>query len=103
MLADHRLQPLAPVAAEHRPELERAEPPTEWHAVLAQADDVLAHAKVLGDEAERVAEIVGRRVKNAEQSIGVSSHLCGLTPTESARSQPAKSGRSSGHTAALPA
>ena len=45
----------------------------------------------------------GRRQKNAEQSIGVNSHLCGLTPIESARSQPAKWWRSSGHTAAAPA
>jgi len=44
-----------------------------------------------------------RRVQSAEQSIGTPSHLCGFTPIESAHSHPAKSGRSSGHTAADPA
>src|SRR6185295_6542816 len=59
VFADDRLQPLAPVTAEDRPELERAKASAERHRVLAQAHDVLAHAQVLGYEAERVAEIVG--------------------------------------------
>src|SRR6476620_2486173 len=45
----------------------------------------------------------GRRVQSAEQSIGVKSHLCGLTTIESARSQPSRHQRSSGQTAAEPA
>src|SRR3954469_15914432 len=45
----------------------------------------------------------GRRVQSAEQSIGVKSHLCGLTTTESAWSTPSRHQRSSGQTAAEPA
>ena len=56
MLADHRLQAVAPVAAEHGPELERTEAAAERERVLAQADDVLVDAEVLGHEAEGVAE-----------------------------------------------
>src|SRR5579884_3854653 len=37
------------------------------------------------------------------QSMGVSSHLCGLVTNESARSQPANAHRHSGTTAADPA
>ncbi len=45
----------------------------------------------------------GRRVQSAEQSIGVASHLWGLTTIESASSQPSNRSRSSGQTAAEPA
>src|SRR6516165_9313501 len=45
----------------------------------------------------------GLRVQTAEQSIGVKSHLCGFTTTESARSTPSMHQRSSGQTAAEPA
>ena len=58
MLADRGLEPLAAVAAEHGPELERAEAAPERDAVLAEADDVLIHPQVLRDEAERTTEIV---------------------------------------------
>ena len=56
VLADHGLEPFPAVAAEHGPQLERAEPPAERHRVLAQADDVLVDAEVLGNEAERVPQ-----------------------------------------------
>ena len=105
MLADQRLEPLAAVAADHRPELERAEAPAERGAVVHQVRHVLhARAQVLGQEAERVAQRPpGRRVKSAEQSTGVKSHLCGLTTSESARSTPSNAQRSSGQTIAEPA
>ena len=57
-VADRRLQPVPAVAAEHRPELERAEPAPESGPVLAEADDLVRCAEVLGDDAERVAQLV---------------------------------------------
>ena len=44
----------------------------------------------------------GRRQNRAEQSMGVKSHLCGLTTIESARSHPASTSRRSGRMAATP-
>jgi hypothetical protein len=43
------------------------------------------------------------RTQNRSQSKLVSSHLCGLMHTESARSSPAANPRCSGHTSAAPA
>src|SRR6266545_2481479 len=45
----------------------------------------------------------GRLDQRSEQSIGVKSHLCALTTSESARSTPACDQRSSGQTQAEPA
>src|ERR687887_688246 len=45
----------------------------------------------------------GRRVQSSEQSIGVKSHLCALTTSESARSTPACDQRCSGQTHEAPA
>ena len=45
----------------------------------------------------------GRRVQKAEQPCVVSSHLCGLTTSESARSIPSNAQRCSGQTIAAPA
>src|SRR5207248_1225859 len=58
---DVALQTAPSVAAEHRPQLERAEAPAERRPVLAQAECVLGvwRAQVLGDQAERAAEVVG--------------------------------------------
>ena len=44
----------------------------------------------------------GRRVNIADRSIGVNSHLCGFTTSESASSTPASTWRISGTTAATP-
>ena len=44
-----------------------------------------------------------RRVRNSDASSGTNSHLCGLTKTESARSQPLNGSRHSGSRAAAPA
>ena len=89
-LADPLLQPFAAVAAEHRPELERAEAPAEHRAVLGQAATSSLTRRYSGTRLKAARRSSGRRVQSVEQSIGVSSHLCGLTTTESARSQPAK-------------
>ena len=45
----------------------------------------------------------GRRVHTHEQSIGVNSHLCAFTTTESAASTPSRDHENSGQTQALPA
>src|SRR4029078_7818218 len=45
----------------------------------------------------------GRRVQKAEQPCVVSSHLCGLTTSESTRSISSDAHRCSGHTIAEPA
>src|SRR5205823_13115608 len=45
----------------------------------------------------------GRFVQRQEQSIGVSSHLCAFTTSESARSTPSNAQRNSGQTIAAPA
>src|SRR3954471_19788641 len=60
-------------------------------------------ARYSGTSANVSCSTSGRLVQKAEQSIGVNSHLCGLTTKESARSQPARHQRSSGQTAAAPA
>ena len=59
MLADERLQALAAVAAQDRPELQRAEAAAERNGVLAQARDVVAGAEVLRHQAERAPQVVG--------------------------------------------
>ena len=58
-VADARLQAFAPVAAEDRPELERAETPSERRPVVGEVVDLLARAEKLGHDAERAAEVVG--------------------------------------------
>src|SRR6476646_10011219 len=60
-------------------------------------------ARYSGTSANVSWNTYGRRVQSAEQSIGVKSHLCGLTTIESARSQPSRHHRSSGQIAAEPA
>ena len=57
--ADVGLEARAPVAAEHRPQLQRSEAPAERGPVLAQAERVLGirRAQVLGDQAERRSEV----------------------------------------------
>ena len=57
-VADRVLEPVPTVAAEHRPELERAERAAQSRAVLAEARDVVRRAEVLGDEAEGVSQHV---------------------------------------------
>ena len=62
VLADHRLQPGAAVAAQHRPQLERAEAPAERGPVLVEVRDALGgRAQVLGREREGGAQIAGPR------------------------------------------
>src|SRR5919204_3818955 len=56
-----------------------------------------------GTRLNAARRISGRLVQSSEQSIGVNSHLCALTTSESARSTPACDQRSSGHTHAEPA
>ena len=58
-LADPRLQPLAAVATEDRPQLERPEASAERRAVLGDVVHLVAGAQVLGDEAERRAQGLG--------------------------------------------
>src|SRR6185436_14246630 len=58
-VADRCLEPVAAEAAEHRPELERAEGAPERGAVLAQADDLVRRPEVLRHEAEGLAQLVG--------------------------------------------
>ena len=59
-LPDPRLEPFAPVAAQHGPELERAEAPPEGRPVLAEVERALVgRAQELGDERERFAELGG--------------------------------------------
>ena len=94
VLADHGPQALAPVATEHGPQLEGTEAPTEWQAVLAQADDVLTDAQVLGDEAERVAQVVGaaaeeRRAVNRREEplVRVDAERVGPLPAGEERPQ----------------
>ena len=103
MLADQRLEPLAAVPAQHHPELERAEPPPERRAVGTEVDGSLGGGEVVAVRRKRRVERLGRLVQSVEQSIGVKSHLCGFTTTESACSTPSRHQRSSGHTAAEPA
>ena len=56
----HRLQALAAVAAQHRPELQRAEAPAERRPVVARGvQRPRRRPQVLGHEAERLAEVVG--------------------------------------------
>ena len=102
MLADPLLETRPPEAAEHGPELEGAEAAAEWDRDLAQVDRVVRGPQVLGTRLNALRKSSSRDVQRAEQSIGTPSHLCGLTPIESARSHPAKCGRSSGQTAADP-
>ena len=104
MLADQRPQPFGAVPAQHRPELERAEPSPERRAVVLDVDGRRRSRRgTRATSANASWNASGRRVQSAEQSIGVKSHLCGLTTTESARSTPSRHQRNSGHTAAEPA
>ena len=104
VLADQRLQAVAAVAAQHRPELERAEAPAERRARsrAGRARRRSERGSRRGPRTPRCSAS-GRRVQSVEQSIGVKSHLCGLTTIESARSTPSRHQRSSGQTAAEPA
>src|SRR5213079_457913 len=52
-IADRRLEPFAPVAAEHRPELERPEAAAERRPVVGEVLGLVGAAQVLRDEAER--------------------------------------------------
>ena len=58
MLAEALLQAPPPVAAQHGPQLERPEAPSERNRDLAEVERVVGRAQVLGDEAERVAEVL---------------------------------------------
>src|SRR5438876_5796765 len=57
-LADSRLQALASVTTQNRPELERAKPASEGWAVLGEAVDLLARPQILRHEAERPAQVL---------------------------------------------
>src|SRR5947209_4204483 len=57
-LADSRLQALASVTTQNRPELERAEPAPEGRAVLGEAVDLLARPQIFRHEAERTAQVL---------------------------------------------
>ena len=104
VLADQRAQALGAVPAQHEPELQRAEAAAERRPVVLQVDRVVGRGEVVARRARTSSwSTSGRRVQNAEQSIGVKSHLCGLTTIESARSHPSRHQRSSGQTAAEPA
>ena len=61
VLADHRLQARAPVAAQHGPQPQRAERPPERDRDLAEADHLVGRPQVLRHEAERAAEVVRPR------------------------------------------
>src|SRR6187200_575705 len=58
VLAQALLQAREPVAAKHCPELERPEPPAERDRQLTEVEHVVRRAKVFGDEAECVAEVL---------------------------------------------
>ena len=66
VLADRRLQPGPPEAADHGPQLERAEAAAERRAVLVEIRDALGRgAQVLGRERERRAQVIGPRREDA--------------------------------------
>src|SRR5262249_44433728 len=58
VLADLRLQPRAPVAAEDGPELQGAKTSSERDRDLAQIDRLVRRAQEFGNEAEGAAEVV---------------------------------------------
>ena len=75
VLADQRLQAVAAVAAQHRPELERAEAASERRPVVAQVERVLRRGEVVGVRRERRAQRLGparperRAVDRREQPL----------------------------------
>src|ERR687883_537831 len=56
VLADHRLEPLAPVAAQHRPQLQRPEAAAERGPVVGEAVGLVGGAQVLRHKAERASQ-----------------------------------------------
>src|SRR5881396_2340005 len=61
VLADLRLEAGPPVAAQHGPEAQRAERPSERNADLAEAEHVVAGPQELRHQAERAPEVLGTR------------------------------------------
>ena len=92
--------------AEHEPDLQGPETSTELGRVLVEVADwhrLVERTEVLRHEAEGGTQGVHVPGQASEQSMGVKSHLCGLTTIESARSQPANGARRSGSNATTPA
>ena len=85
VLADQRPQALRAVPAQHGPELQRAEPAAERRPVVLEVTTASGRGEVVGPSENASWNASGRRVQSVEQSIGVKSHLCGLTTIESAR------------------
>ena len=93
-----------PNARRHHPELQRAEAAAELRprSPCSSRPHSLRRLEERGIKVKARLSTSGGRQKSAEQSIGVKSHLCGLTTIESARSQPASTSRRSGRMAATP-
>ena len=103
MLADHRPQPLDPVAPDHEPELERPEAAAELNAPIAKLTTSGSCAvrrysgAVWKASRPRVAHVVRRAVEVGQHPlVGVEDQAVGL-------STPSNDGLSSGTIAAVPA
>src|SRR6266542_2160842 len=87
---DHLLQALTAGAAQHGPELQRAEASTELDAVLTETDDLVRRAQVLGHHAERSAQRIwsscpegGASLRRQEPLVRVDAERVGsLDPLE---------------------
>ena len=69
MLAQDRAQPLGAVAAQHRPQLERAKAATERRPVVGERERLVVSAQILGRQRERLAPLVRPRSPD-ERAVG---------------------------------